>query len=146
MTVAPTGAMRANGAKPLMHLVPPEVLYARLPPDGPLYFHDLVRWFWEPSNSFPSYIITPHALINVAHVSTSGAIKYAPHNWEKGLTFSNCYGSAIRHALKLAGGEAIDPDFGHPHEWHYLWNVHAIWTFMLRGRTELDDRAEARGT
>lgn len=149
MTTDPdTGAMRANGSKPLLHLVPPEVLKLALP----TRFHGFIDWFHErgSSRTLETVVIDaldafqlPAGVLGYAEVLTYGARKYAPRNWEKGLKFSNVYDSAIRHALKMQY-EAIDAiadgGSGLPHRSHYAWNVIACYVFTLRGRTDLDDR------
>lgn len=150
LTVAPTGAMRMNGAKSLMYLVPPEVLEEALPGHVRHLVQSFIDWF---HNERPCSGIAEGAqdaltlaggvqcdgVLAYAEVLTKGAQKYAPRNWELGLPFSNLYNSAIRHALK-ASKEEIDADTGCTHWACYAWNVCACYVFTLRGRTDLDDR------
>jgi hypothetical protein len=92
----PTGALRANEGKPLLHLIPPEAI-------------------WE-----------------LGKVLTRGAKKYAPRNWEKGLTFSSTYDSLQRHLTKWWGGEENDDESGLHHLTHALCNVVFLLTFVRR--------------
>jgi hypothetical protein len=41
-----------------------------------------------------------------------GAAKYAPWNWEKGISRQRLYAAACRHYRAIELGEAIDPDSG----------------------------------
>lgn len=69
-----------------------------------------------------------------------GATKYAPRNWEKGLSYSETFDSLQRHLLRWYTGEDIDPETGRLHMAHATWNALALLTFVVRGRTDLDDR------
>jgi hypothetical protein len=140
----PTGAVRANGAKPRRDLLPPEVLFHLLP----LKYHPFIQWF-HGSDPFNAGLLdlALHGLsdsaqqgaIELAEVLTMGAKKYEPRNWEKGLCFSGLFSSAIGHALK-AQYEDLDEESGLAHMAHYAWGVMACYVFTVRGRTDLDDR------
>ncbi len=138
--------MRADTGKALLYLVPPEILELALPEE----FHGFIRWFHGLGNANELESCASQALgdargvLGLASVYTAGAQKYAPWNWAKGLTFSNLYNSAIRHALKMQVEEldaVADGGTGLPHAWHYSWNVGSCFVFTQQGRTDLDDRA-----
>jgi hypothetical protein len=49
------------------------------------------------------------ALRGTASVLTKGAIKYASHNWRKGMPWSRCIGSLMRHLTEYLNG--VDYDY-----------------------------------
>lgn len=77
-------------------------------------------------------LVPPDALKELAAIYTKGAEKYAARNWEKGLDWSECYGSLQRHANAWAEGEDRDQESGQPHMAHVAWNAMALLTFYLR--------------
>lgn len=149
MVTQPTGAVRADGAKVDLTLVPPELIEAVTGiGSAPRELHD----WWRGTGPMNVDLVkqalecSGHPTLGalaVAEVLNFGAKKYAPRNWEKGLTYSCCYNSAMRHALKALGGEERDAESGLPHWAHFAWNVMAIYVFQERGRTDLDDREKA---
>lgn len=60
-------------------------------------------------------LISPVFLKGLADVLTFGAKKYAPHNWRKGLSWTETVASAQRHLLAFLSGEDIDEESGLPH-------------------------------
>ncbi len=78
-------------------------------------------------------LVPPDALKALAEVYTKGAEKYAARNWEKGLDWSECYGSLLRHANAWNTGEDRDEESGQLHMAHVAWNAMALLTFALRG-------------
>lgn len=83
-------------------------------------------------------------LIGVAEVLAFGTAKYAPRGWEKGLSFSDTFASAARHAEALARGELLDTESRLPHQSHFWCNAMFLIVFTERGRaTALDDRPPA---
>ena len=63
-------------------------------------------------------------LDEVVAVGTHGAGKYSPNGWlvvsDGMLRYAE---AAVRHRMKSAMGERIDPDSGLSHDAHYLWNL-----------------------
>lgn len=53
---------------------------------------------------------SPIAAVGRARVLTKGAIKYADHNWRKGMPWSKCIDSLKRHLIKYESGEDYDTD------------------------------------
>lgn len=80
------------------------------------------------------------ALMEVAHVMTFGARKYAPHNW-KGLSVSRLYGAALRHLWAWWRGEDLDPETGRPHLAHAACCVLMVLDQALN-RPQYDDRPD----
>jgi hypothetical protein len=92
-------------------------------------------------------LIPPSWVLADGEVLTVGALKYADRNWEKGLPFSVCIGSLLRHALALASGEDRDPETGKPHAAHVRVNAGFLLTYMERIAAgtlpaSLDDRVK----
>lgn len=85
------------------------------------------------------------ALWEVAKVLEFGAKKYAPWNWTKGLSWSDCYNSLQRHMNAWYLGEEKDPETGLSHMAHVLCNAMFLMHFILF-KTGTDDRpVELRG-
>lgn len=88
----------------------------------------------------PRYDLLPgDGLHELVRVYTAGAAKYAPRNWEKGMSWSRCFGSLMRHAWAWWRGERLDPESGLPHMAHVAWNALALVTYELR-QVGADDR------
>ena len=69
-------------------------------------------------------LIPAEVIRRLAIIYEQGAEKYAPRNWEKGLTLGSLVDHAMRHLFKLSAGE-VDED----HAGHTMWNMAAIiWT------------------
>lgn len=84
--------------------------------------------------------LLPHdSLWALADVYTQGAKKYADNNWLKGMAWSRCFGSMMRHAWKFWRGEAIDEETGCHHMAMVAWNALALCTYDLR-KIGTDDR------
>lgn len=54
----------------------------------------------------------------VARVMTFGKIKYAAHNWRKGIAISRLMSASLRHIFAFIGGEDKDPETGESHLAH----------------------------
>lgn len=84
-------------------------------------------------------LIPPELTIGVGRVLTFGAKKYAPHNWKKGLKYSNILASLKRHLTALEAGEDFDEESGEPHSAHIATNI----SFLMwneKHRPDMDDR------
>jgi hypothetical protein len=92
------------------------------------------------AGKLPFNLMPWDAMIELAKVYAHGCKKYAPRNWEKGLSFDNVYGSLQRHAVAWYLGEDNDQDSGLMHMAQVAWNALALVAFQLRGRKDLDDR------
>ena len=79
-------------------------------------------------------LLSPFSITRVARWYELGAQKYAPRNWEKGIPFSRCIDSALRHTFKYLMGMR-DED----HLAAACWNLMAIMHYEGMGRDDLDD-------
>lgn len=85
-------------------------------------------------------LVAPEIIEAFARVSGQAAgEKYPERNWEKGMEWMRQYASAMRHLLKWAKGEDLDPETGLPHIEHALWRIGALVTYRDRG-IGTDDR------
>ena len=84
-------------------------------------------------------LLPADALEELVKVYTKGAAKYAPRNWEKGMDWSKCFASLLRHAFSWAKGEDLDPETGCAHMAHVAWNALALVAYAKRSKG-LDDR------
>jgi hypothetical protein len=88
----------------------------------------------------PRYELIPaDALEELAKVYTAGAAKYADRNWEKGMSWSRCFGSLMRHAWKFWRGQTRDEETGCHHMAMAAWNCLALCAYHLR-KVGTDDR------
>lgn len=79
------------------------------------------------------------ALKAIAVILTFGAIKYAPRNWEKGMSWSRVFGALQRHLWAWWEGEDRDKETGHSHLWHAGCCVVFLIAYEIRG-VGTDDR------
>lgn len=84
-------------------------------------------------------LIPADSLHELARVYTVGAQKYEPDNWLKGMSWSRCFGSMLRHAWKFWRGERYDADTGCHHMAMVAWNAFALCTYDFR-KLGTDDR------
>jgi hypothetical protein len=91
----------------------------------------------------PRYdLVPPLALKRVAELYARGAVKYGAHNWSKGIQYSRCFASLLRHAYQWAVGEK-DED----HLAAVVFNSLCIMHFESAGRdAELNDMWSMRQT
>lgn len=87
-------------------------------------------------------LVPPEAILALAQHYTRGARKYERRNWEKGMAWSRCYNSLMRHALAWMGGEDRDPETGTHHMIAVAWNAIALFVYSVRG-AGVDDRPPA---
>lgn len=81
----------------------------------------------------------------VQRVCEMGAEKYAPRNWQKGLSVRSCFDSAMRHLLYINNGVDVDAESKEHHAYHIAWNILAA-DWMIRNKSEFDDRAKPLST
>lgn len=84
-------------------------------------------------------LLPADALHSLVNVYTAGAAKYADRNWEKGMSWSRCFGSLMRHCWAFWRGETFDPESKCHHMAHAAWNALALVAYDLRG-VGTDDR------
>lgn len=100
---------------------------------------DLTEGVKFDSDKIQLELIPPEVIEALGQVLTFGAKKYAPRNWEKGMSWSRIMGSTMRHLWAWFKGEDKDPESGFPHLWHALTNVAFLVTYEAR-KAGTDDR------
>ena len=103
----------------------------------------------EPAKRFdankPRYeLLPPDALEELVWVYTKGALKYEDHNWTKGMSWSRCFGSLMRHSWAFWKGETTDPETGCAHMAMAAWNCLTLCAYSLR-KVGTDDRPHQHG-
>lgn len=84
-------------------------------------------------------LIPAEALAALALVYTKGATKYADRNWEKGMSWSRCFGSLMRHSWAFWRGEEFDEETGCHHMAMAAWNCFALFHYHIKN-VGTDDR------
>lgn len=84
-------------------------------------------------------LIPADALEALVLVYSRGAAKYEPRNWEKGMSWSRCFGSLMRHSWAFWRGETHDRETGCHHMAMAAWNCLALVSYQLRN-VGTDDR------
>lgn len=78
-------------------------------------------------------------LRGAVRVLMKGAAKYSPHNWRKGMPWSQPYNAAVRHLDAWMAGQDCDPETGEHHLDHAMCCILFARAYTLE-RPELDDR------
>ena len=87
-------------------------------------------------------LIPGDSLHELAKIFTAGAAKYADRNWEKGMSWSRCFGPLMRHAWKWWRGEEYDDGPGGTGCHHMAivaWNAMVLCSYAMR-KVGVDDR------
>jgi hypothetical protein len=84
-------------------------------------------------------LIPPEFIEALGRHYAVGAAKYEENNWRKGMSWSRCYASAVRHLLAFWRGEEIDAETGTPHVIAAAWNMAALHWYGLHN-AGTDDR------
>lgn len=69
-------------------------------------------------NKIPYHLLSIYSLECTAKVLQFGAKKYAPRNWEKGISWSRVFRACVGHLFDWWRGEELDPETKMPHLWH----------------------------
>lgn len=87
-------------------------------------------------------LVPPEVIEAVGRILTHGAVKYAPHNWQKGISYEKVYGAMQRHLQAFWRGEQLDSESGLPHLWHAACNIAFLITYEAHPETykQFDDR------
>lgn len=86
-------------------------------------------------------LLPPASLFALADHFRKGCDKYAERNWERGMDWSKCFGSLMRHAWKWAWGEDVDSETGTHHMIAVAWNAMALYEYHIR-KIGRDDRVK----
>jgi hypothetical protein len=87
----------------------------------------------------PYHLLAPEMLDAVAHVLDFGAKKYAPRNWELGMSWSRPFSALMRHMWAWWRGETHDPETGMSHLWHAACCIMFLIAYEAR-KAGTDDR------
>lgn len=87
------------------------------------------KWSLVPFNSLEPMV----------EVLVFGANKYAPYNWQKGLSIIEICESLLRHTFAFMNGEDLDPESNLSHIGHIQCNAMFL-SWMMKNKPELDDR------
>ncbi len=70
------------------------------------------------SEKAPYHLLAPEYLQGTAEILDFGAQKYAPRNWELGMSWSRPFSALMRHMWAWWRGEELDAETGKSHLWH----------------------------
>jgi len=84
-------------------------------------------------------LLNPYAQEGIVKVLTRGAEKYAPRNWEKGMSWTSVIASLKRHLNAIEKGEDFDPETGLLHIDHVQCNAHFLSAYY-KIAPQFDDR------
>lgn len=87
----------------------------------------------------PHHLIAPEIQDALAAVLEFGAQKYAPRNWEKGMSWSRPFSALMRHMWAWWRGERADPETGMSHLWHAACCIMFLVAYEERN-SGIDDR------
>lgn len=91
------------------------------------------------SGKLPIELIPTSFLKQTAAVLQKGAEKYAPRNWERGMSWQSVYGCLMRHLIAWQDGKELDDETGLPHLAHAACNL-AFLIEYAETCPDLDDR------
>lgn len=84
-------------------------------------------------------LLEPFAQEQLVKVFTLGAKKYAPRNWEKGMSWTSVVASMKRHIAEFEKGEDFDSETGLLHMAHAMWNASTLVSYY-KIAPDFDDR------
>lgn len=85
-------------------------------------------------------LVAPEMLFGLAAILSYGAKKYAPRNWEKGISYTRVFSGLMRHLWAYWRGEDNDPETGYSHLWHACCGIMFLIAYEARGMKQFDDR------
>lgn len=91
----------------------------------------------------PHHLIAPEIQDALAQVLDFGARKYAPRNWEHGMSWSRPFSALMRHMWAWWRGEGKDPETGFSHLHHAACCIMFLVAYEARSVGH-DDRPEAK--
>lgn len=89
-------------------------------------------------------LIPPEAIFALGDILTFGAGKYAPRNWERGMSWGRVFAALMRHLWSWWARADADPETGRSHLWHALCCLVFLIAYESRS-TGTDDRPPAEG-
>ena len=89
-------------------------------------------------------LIPPEFLLELAKHYGTGSLKYAEHNWRKGMPWHLSYDALCRHLWQFWGGEDYDEETGSKHIVAVAWHAISLAIYMDE-HPEFDDRFKTKG-
>ena len=90
-------------------------------------------------------LIAWDAIGGVQKVLDFGAKKYAPRNWEKGISYTRVCNATIRHVTDFLDGKDLDDETALSVIDHAMCELMFLSAYIKRGMTEFDDRPGVAG-
>jgi len=84
-------------------------------------------------------LIAPEIMDGLGRVLAFGAAKYAPRNWEHGMSWGRVFGALMRHLWSWWGGAKADDETGLSHLHHAACCIMFLIAYEARGIGK-DDR------
>lgn len=84
-------------------------------------------------------LLPPRALEELAKVLEFGANKYTRDGWKKGMPYSVCMASCMRHCFEILKGNWLDDESKLPHAAHAMCNLVFILEYYRAGKKDLND-------
>jgi hypothetical protein len=107
--------------------------------DNPLRQRAVTGGVKDNRGKMPLDLFPYPALLGAADVMAFGTIKYKPHNWRLGLSWTQTWSSMQRHLWAFLEGEDLDPESGKPHVDHAMCQMAFLSTYY-HTKTGIDDR------
>lgn len=87
------------------------------------------------AEAFRYDLISPIGLRRVAETCHEGAVKYTPHNWEKGMPVDDLLNHAIRHVYLYLSGDRSEDHLAHSC-WGLMAAMHSeeLWPQLNAGK------------
>lgn len=84
-------------------------------------------------------LLHPVGTEGIVKILTKGSLKYAPRNWEKGMSWTSVLASLKRHLIAFEKGIDYDEETGEKHIDHIACNVHFLQAYY-KIAPQFDDR------
>ena len=98
----------------------------------------------DDTRKLPYHLLAPEFLEGTAAVLDYGQKKYAPRNWERGMSWSRPFSALMRHMWAWWRGEANDPETGISHLYHAACCLMFLAAYEER-KSGFDDRPAIGG-
>lgn len=95
----------------------------------------------DDSNKNQLDLLPVFPLWEIGRVYSYGAVKYAPDNWRRGISYRRIIAAVLRHLYKWLGGEQLDPESGLPHLGHAGFGILTLLEYE-QTHPEFDDRPQ----
>lgn len=100
------------------------------------------RWELAPFDAFEAMV---NVLTWAVDQKARGQDAYPERNWERGMSWSRCFGAMMRHSWrwwmgKMSGRSTIDEESGMSHLWHAFTCAGFLVAYELRKMNKFDDR------